>query len=197
MALSKRLRFEVFKRDNFTCQYCGAKPPDTVLEVDHVHPRSLGGRDLIENLKTACWNCNRGKGAVIIPKIYKLDTGPDFSEGPRHGDLVTRTEQFPVYWVFSRGDGWDFFEDELDADVYFTRFEDRLKWGHPARRAGDAPQTAWHEFPDGVWAPRQFAGFYLAITGGRDDCLCWFPGGKAFDYGLEISTYSAPMEDYE
>lgn len=42
--LSKGIRFEVFKRDNFTCQYCGAKAPDVILEVDHINPVKLGGK---------------------------------------------------------------------------------------------------------------------------------------------------------
>jgi len=66
MSLPKRLRFEVFKRDNFTCQYCGARPPDTVLEVDHVIPQCRGGGDSWDNLTTACWNCNRGKAHVPL-----------------------------------------------------------------------------------------------------------------------------------
>lgn len=60
-ALSKRLRFEVFKRDSFTCQYCGAQPPKVVLEVDHIHPRSRGGDNNPGNLITSCVACNRGK----------------------------------------------------------------------------------------------------------------------------------------
>jgi 5-methylcytosine-specific restriction endonuclease McrA len=38
MAISKKLRFEVFKRDNFTCQYCGRETPEVILEADHVIP---------------------------------------------------------------------------------------------------------------------------------------------------------------
>lgn len=57
------LRFEVFKRDRFSCGYCGRTPPDVLLEVDHVVPRSGGGSDELENLLTACWDCNRGKGS--------------------------------------------------------------------------------------------------------------------------------------
>lgn len=66
MAISKRKRFEVFKRDSFTCQYCGQKAPDVVLEVDHIEPRSKGGKDDILNLVTACLECNRGKAAVRL-----------------------------------------------------------------------------------------------------------------------------------
>lgn len=60
--LTKKLRFEVFKRDSFTCQYCGRKAPDVVLEVDHIHPVSKGGKNELMNLITSCRDCNRGKG---------------------------------------------------------------------------------------------------------------------------------------
>lgn len=63
------LRFNVFKRDAFVCQYCGRTPPAVVLEVDHVQPRSKGGTDAIDNLLTSCWDCNRGKGSASLEQI--------------------------------------------------------------------------------------------------------------------------------
>ena len=57
----KRDRFEVFKRDHFTCQYCGAQPPGVTLVIDHAEPVSLGGSDDSANLVTACEACNQGK----------------------------------------------------------------------------------------------------------------------------------------
>jgi hypothetical protein len=60
--ISKKLRFEIFKRDKFTCQYCGQKAPDVVLHVDHVNPVFEGGTNDILNLLTACAGCNAGKG---------------------------------------------------------------------------------------------------------------------------------------
>lgn len=57
----KSVRFEVFKRDSFACQYCGAKSPDAVLEVDHITPVANGGTNDILNLVTACRSCNSGK----------------------------------------------------------------------------------------------------------------------------------------
>lgn len=65
-ALSVKKRFEVFKRDAFACQYCGATPPDVVLEVDHIHPVAKGGGSEENNLITACFDCNRGKGAEAL-----------------------------------------------------------------------------------------------------------------------------------
>lgn len=63
MAIGKTLRFEIFKRDGFVCQYCGAHPPDVVLECDHIIAVAAGGTDDEDNLITACFNCNRGKAA--------------------------------------------------------------------------------------------------------------------------------------
>ncbi|HKE93909.1 MAG TPA: HNH endonuclease [Povalibacter sp.] len=65
----KRLRFEVFKRDYFTCRYCGAQPPDVVLVVDHIMPVAAGGPSTIDNLISACEACNQGKGAHSLNEV--------------------------------------------------------------------------------------------------------------------------------
>lgn len=59
--IPKNIRFEILKRDAFSCQYCGSKPPDVVLEVDHIIPVSRGGQNNPDNLITSCFPCNRGK----------------------------------------------------------------------------------------------------------------------------------------
>jgi hypothetical protein len=64
MAISKRRRFEILRRDGFTCRYCGRSAPDVVLQIDHVTPRALGGSDHPSNLAAACEDCNQGKAAV-------------------------------------------------------------------------------------------------------------------------------------
>lgn len=69
--ISKALRFKVFKRDLFSCQYCGATPPAVVLEVDHIQPVSKGGKNGIDNLITACFSCNRGKANTPLSEIPK------------------------------------------------------------------------------------------------------------------------------
>ena len=61
MAVSKRLRYEILRRDNHTCRYCGATAPDVKLTVDHVLPVALGGSDDPTNLVAACADCNAGK----------------------------------------------------------------------------------------------------------------------------------------
>lgn len=61
MAVSKRLRYEILRRDNHACRYCGATAPEAKLAVDHVIPQSLGGSDKPTNLVTSCVDCNAGK----------------------------------------------------------------------------------------------------------------------------------------
>lgn len=64
----EKLRFEVFKRDNFTCQYCGrnVKEDKIKLACDHVIPKSKGGQNVLENLITACFQCNNGKKDILL-----------------------------------------------------------------------------------------------------------------------------------
>lgn len=59
--IGKKARFEIFKRDRFTCQYCGASAPDVILHVDHIDPVAKGGGNDILNLVTSCADCNSGK----------------------------------------------------------------------------------------------------------------------------------------
>ena len=55
-------RRTVLARDGYTCQYCGARPDKSELTMDHVVPRSRGGRSSWENVVTACTRCNQRKG---------------------------------------------------------------------------------------------------------------------------------------
>jgi 5-methylcytosine-specific restriction endonuclease McrA len=58
-------RRNVFLRDAHTCQYCGARPPLRDLNLDHVLPRSRGGRSSWDNLVTSCRPCNLKKGGAL------------------------------------------------------------------------------------------------------------------------------------
>jgi hypothetical protein len=89
--LSKKTRFEVFKRDKFTCQYCGAAAPAVVLHVDHVQPVAGGGGNDILNLLTACQDCNGGKGA------RRLDDGGEVQkQHAQLAELQARREQIEM-----------------------------------------------------------------------------------------------------
>lgn len=70
MSLSKKTRFEIFKRDGFTCQYCGQQPPAVKLEVDHIDPKANGGSDIEINLITSCFDCNRGKSDRKLGDVH-------------------------------------------------------------------------------------------------------------------------------
>lgn len=62
--ISKRLRFEILRRDNHACRYCGTAAPDAKLVIDHVIPDVLGGRTGPDNLVAACESCNSGKSSA-------------------------------------------------------------------------------------------------------------------------------------
>ena len=62
----KALRFEILKRDNFTCKYCGRSSPSVILQVDHIVPFSKGGISVSENLVTSCFDCNIGKRDILL-----------------------------------------------------------------------------------------------------------------------------------
>jgi 5-methylcytosine-specific restriction endonuclease McrA len=63
----KMTRREIFRRDNYTCQYCGKKTTD--LTIDHVIPRSLGGLHTWDNVVAACPVCNHRKGGRLLDEV--------------------------------------------------------------------------------------------------------------------------------
>ena len=67
--ISRKERFEVFKRDLFQCQYCGRAPPQVLLECDHIEPVARGGSGDRDNLITSCFDCNRGKSATPLNDV--------------------------------------------------------------------------------------------------------------------------------
>jgi hypothetical protein len=75
--LTKRLRFEILRRDQFRCRYCGATPAETALRVDHVVPEVLGGVTEPANLATSCEPCNNGKGSTKLDDPVVDDVARD------------------------------------------------------------------------------------------------------------------------
>ena len=105
--IPKSTRFEVFKRDKFTCQYCGATAPNVILEVDHIKPVSKGGSNDLLNLVTACRDCNRGKtnrdlsdDSVVMIQKRNLD------------DMQERREQLAMMLEWKES-----LEDEMDVEI--------------------------------------------------------------------------------
>ena len=64
----KLTRREVFRRDNYTCQYCGRR--DTSLTVDHILPKHLGGQHIWINVVAACPSCNHRKGGRRLEEVH-------------------------------------------------------------------------------------------------------------------------------
>ena len=108
-AISKATRFEVLKRDKFTCQYCGKSAPDVILEIDHIVPVANGGKNDIMNLVTACRDCNRGKTSKRLD-----DNSTIMIQKKQLNDIQERREQLElmVKWRQSLNEE---FEIEVDA----------------------------------------------------------------------------------
>ena len=75
--VSRRLRFEILRRDSHTCRYCGGQAPDVKLTVDHVVPVALGGNSDPTNLVTACRDCNAGKSSTKPDEAVVADVEAD------------------------------------------------------------------------------------------------------------------------
>jgi len=107
MAVRPRNRFEVFKRDGFQCQYCGRRVPDVTLEVDHILPKAEGGKDGMDNLITACMDCNRGKAARLL-----TDGEPRPDYAGRVAEMKERQRQVAAYYRHERA-----IAEALEAEV--------------------------------------------------------------------------------
>lgn len=103
MAVSKRLRYEILRRDNHVCYYCGGTAPEVRLTVDHVVPTTLGGSDEASNLVAACVDCNAGKSS----------SNPD-------EPLVDEVDQRYAKWRDAMGFA-------LEVDVAWRRGRDRRR----------------------------------------------------------------------
>jgi 5-methylcytosine-specific restriction endonuclease McrA len=79
-------RRNIFARDKNRCQYCGKRQPTSELSLDHVIPRSLGGKAMWENIVCACAKCNVKKGGRT-PKQANM-TLIQKPVRPKHNPLV-------------------------------------------------------------------------------------------------------------
>lgn len=119
--IPKSVRFEVFKRDKFTCQYCGESAPNVILEVDHITPVAKGGDNEIMNLITSCRDCNRGK------TDKKLDDNTAVMVQKKQLDVIQeRREQLEMMlqWRQALSE-----EIEIEVDAIDVYFQDNTRWG--------------------------------------------------------------------
>jgi diadenosine tetraphosphate (Ap4A) HIT family hydrolase/5-methylcytosine-specific restriction endonuclease McrA len=72
--ISGSIRYEVLKRAEFRCELCGISAEEKSLEVDHIHPKSLGGKDDLSNYQALCYSCNASKGNRDSTDFRDLNT---------------------------------------------------------------------------------------------------------------------------
>lgn len=92
-------RRNIFKRDKFTCQYCGAQPRSDELTIDHVLPRAQGGDSSWENCVLACVACNHRKAdrtpAQAKMRLRKVPVRPSWNPAySRHTRRVDSWRKF-------------------------------------------------------------------------------------------------------
>lgn len=123
-SITKRLRFEILRRDNHACRYCGVTAPEAKLVVDHVIPEVLGGTTDPSNLVTACEPCNSGKSS----------SSPD----PQH---VEDVKQDALRW-----------SEAMHYAANFQHFQRELR--NEFIEAFDEKWVGWHYGPDKQPIPR-------------------------------------------
>ena len=131
--VSRRLRFEILRRDNHTCRYCGAQAPDVALTVDHVIPVTLGGGNDPSNLVTSCQPCNAGKASTSPD----TDTVQDVDAAAiLFGKAVERAAQIRA-------------AEQYESDLAVAQFEDTWNgWkytGHDGEKRTIPMADGWTE----------------------------------------------------
>lgn len=108
-------RFNVFARDNDTCQYCGKRLPRSELNLDHVIPRSKGGTSSWDNVVCSCFVCNRKKGGLLLEetrmRLIKKPVQPEWTP------FMIETFSFKRYRE------WLPYLNEVDAAYWNTELE--------------------------------------------------------------------------
>jgi hypothetical protein len=151
MTVTKRLRYEILRRDNHACRYCGGSAPELHLTVDHVIPTALGGSDEPSNLVTACRDCNAGKSSSSPDAAIVEDVDQDALRWSR---AMTRAAEMQTYdleelndlcstvadlwcqWKFPNGDslpmpsGW-----QISVEILLRHRIDDQEWDYAIRHA--------------------------------------------------------------
>lgn len=156
MAVSKRLRFGILRRDEYTCRYCHAT--DVRLTVDHVVPVALGGTDDPTNLVAACADCNAGKTSVRPDDATVADVRED---ALRYAELTRQAYAVLVEHIGAR-------------DEYVEEFE--AAWhGQPVPDDWRQTITRWFEMGVPIELVTDATGIAL-------DSTAWFKGHGRFKY---------------
>ncbi|MDB3864212.1 HNH endonuclease, partial [Alphaproteobacteria bacterium] len=107
-------RFNVFLRDDFTCQYCCKKFSTKELTFDHLIPRSKGGLTNWENVVTSCSHCNWTKGSRSLSQVgFKLIRKP---KEPSQYSLRLKSKNFPSDYLHSSWRDYLYWDSILERD---------------------------------------------------------------------------------
>ena len=105
-------RFNVFLRDNFTCQYCAKKFAANDLTFDHLVPRCLHGKTTWQNVVSACTTCNLKKGRKLIQntdmKLLKTPVQPHSMQLQNNG------RNFPPNYLHDSWRDYLYWDTELE-----------------------------------------------------------------------------------
>lgn len=137
VGISNRLRYEVLRRDDYTCRYCGAKPPEVKITVDHVVPVALGGSDDPTNLAAACAACNGGK----------TSSSPD-------APVVTEVSDDAIRWSRAMSEAAGRMQaDHAAQQAVYDQFEDWWAgWNYGFRKVPLPRPNDWRSSVDGFLA---------------------------------------------
>ena len=149
MAVSKRLRYEILRRDSHTCRYCGASAPDVPLRVDHVTPTALGGTDDPTNLVTSCEDCNSGKSSSAPDATLVADVQQHHLRWGRamqlaaEGQTDKRSEQEATWATFTQN--WDSWADTWQPGRKVMPLPQNWKQSVEALRVAGLPDWMWSD----------------------------------------------------
>lgn len=108
-------RYNIFKRDRSVCQYCKNSFPKNELSIDHVVPKSLGGKTTWENVVCCCLTCNRRKGSNFLSETaMSLSTKPIKPSWELLSNIYLRTVKFEEWKPFISSIDTSYWNVELE-----------------------------------------------------------------------------------
>jgi 5-methylcytosine-specific restriction endonuclease McrA len=107
----------ILVRDKFKCQYCGEKLSMKTATIDHVHPRSKGGENTIENCIASCKKCNNAKGDTAL-SVFEQSSGLKLTSKPRHLTDVEKIDCLLKTVKSKERDAWIRCMDDLKLTLY-------------------------------------------------------------------------------